>query len=83
MKIPSSPSIERLGMDECTGRIGLILDKSKEQRVKYHLQRLFSQHMKGFYFLQLEPEFMADKGLDIVPFYSDEEKNSSEIFDNY
>ncbi len=39
--------------------------------------------MKGFYFLQLEPEFMADKGLDIQPFYSDEEKDKSMIFDNY
>ena len=48
-----------------------------------YLQRLFSQHIKGFYFLQLEPEFMADKGLDIEPFYSDEEKNTSAIFDNY
>ena len=48
-----------------------------------YLQKLFAQHMKGFYFLQLEPEFMADKGLDIEPFYSDEEKNTSSIFDNY
>jgi len=39
--------------------------------------------MKGFYFMQLEPEFMADKGLDIESFYSDEERDSSEIFDNY
>ena len=48
-----------------------------------YLSRLFEQHMKGFYFLQLEPEFMADKGLDIEPFYSDTEKDSSAIFDNY
>ena len=48
-----------------------------------YLGRLFDQHMKGFYFLQLEPEFMADKGLDIEPFYSNEEKNASAIFDNY
>ena len=47
------------------------------------LQRLFSQHMKGFYFLQLEPEFMADKDLDIESFYADEEKDTSAIFDNY
>ena len=26
-------------------------------------------HLKGLYFLQLEPEFMADKGLDITSFY--------------
>ena len=48
-----------------------------------YLQKLFPQHIKGFYFLQLEPEFMADKGLDIEPFYPDEEKNKSAIFDNY
>ncbi len=49
-----------------------------------YLDRLFkNQHLKGFYFLQLEPEFMADKGLDIEPFYSDSEKDTSAIFDNY
>lgn len=49
-----------------------------------YLSRLFkNQHLKGFYFLQLEPEFMSDKGLDIEPFYSDEEMNTSAIFDNY
>ncbi len=48
-----------------------------------YIRRLFGQHLKGFYFLQLEPEFMADKGLDIESFYSDEEKNDSVFFDNY
>ncbi len=51
--------------------------------MQLYLQKLFPQRMKGFYFLQLEPEFMADKGLDIQPFYSDEEKDKSMIFDNY
>lgn len=51
--------------------------------VQMYLQKLFPQEIKGFYFLQLEPEFMADKGLDIQPFYADEEKNTSMIFDNY
>ncbi len=48
-----------------------------------YLQKLFPQHIKGFYFLQLEPEFMMDKGLDIEPFYTDEERDTSVIFDNY
>ena len=48
-----------------------------------YLRKLFVQQMKGFYFLQLEREFMKDKGLDIESFYSDEEKNTSAIFDNY
>lgn len=51
--------------------------------VQMYLQKLFPQHIKGFYFLQLEPEFMEDKRLDIQPFYSDEEKNTSMIFDHY
>ena len=48
-----------------------------------YVQRLIDNHIKGLYFLQLEPEFMKDKGLDIEPFYSEEEKNFSEIFENY
>ena len=48
-----------------------------------YLQRLFSQNIKGFYFMQLEPEFMANKAVDIEPFYSNDEKNDSAIFDNY
>lgn len=51
--------------------------------IQMYLRRLFRKHIKGFYFLQLEPEFMADKGLDIEPFYSDEEKDASSIFDSY
>lgn len=48
-----------------------------------YIQRLVKKKIKGLYFLQLEPEFMNDKGLDILPFYREEEKNSSAIFDNY
>lgn len=48
-----------------------------------YLSRLFRQPMKGFYFLQLEPEYMADKGLEIEPFYSQSEKDDSAIFDHY
>lgn len=48
-----------------------------------YLQKLFSNPLKGFYFLQLESGFMADKGLDIESFYSEQEKDDSVIFDNY
>lgn len=48
-----------------------------------YVQRLTDHHIKGLYFLQLEPEFMKDKGLDIKPFYSKEEKDESAIYDNY
>ena len=72
--------IDKLNMDE--GSIGMF-DFVAKGTTQMYLQKLFDQHIKGFYFLQLEPEFMADKGLDIEPFYSDEEKNRSAIFDNY
>ncbi len=72
--------IERLGLDE--GKLAFF-DFVAKGTTQMYLQKLFTQHLKGFYFLQLEPEFMADKGLDIEPFYSEEEKDSSAIFDNY
>jgi hypothetical protein len=50
---------------------------------QFYLQKLFTGHLKGFYFLQLEPEYMANKGLDIVSFYTDEEKENSAIYENY
>lgn len=72
--------IDKLGIG--SGELALF-DFVAKGTTQMYLQKVFSQHMKGFYFLQLEPEFMADKGLDIEPFYSDEEKNTSAIFDNY
>lgn len=72
--------IERLSIQDC----GIALfDFVAKGTVQMYLQKLFTQHMKGFYFLQLEPEFMADQGLDIQPFYQDEEKDTSMIFDHY
>lgn len=47
------------------------------------LQRLLDNHLIGLYFLQLEPEFMSDKELEIDSFYSKEEMASSAIFENY
>lgn len=72
--------IETFNLNE--GDIG-VFDFVAKGTTQMYLQKLFSQKLKGFYFLQLEPEFMADKGMEIEPFYSDEEKNTSAIFDNY
>lgn len=72
--------IEKLDIQDA--QIGMF-DFVAKGTTQMYLQKLFPKHMKGFYFLQLEPEFMADKGLDIEPFYSNEEKNGSAIFDNY
>ncbi len=72
--------IEKLGIK---GGDLAFFDFVAKGTTQMYLQKMFSQHMKGYYFLQLEPEFMADKGLDIEPFYSDEEKDKSAIFDNY
>lgn len=67
-----------IGMDEIA-----LFDFVAKGTTQMYLQRLFKQHIKGLYFLQPEPEFMEDKELDIEPFYSDEEKNGSAIFDYY
>lgn len=48
-----------------------------------YLQKLIPNNIYGLYFLQLEPEFMKDKGLQIQPFYTETERDNSAIFDNY
>ena len=48
-----------------------------------YIQRLVSNHLKGLYFLQLEREYMQEKGLDIQPFYDKKEADNSEIYENY
>lgn len=50
---------------------------------QYFLKNIFTGKLKGFYFLQLEPEFMANRGIDIVPFYTEAERDTSKIFDSY
>ncbi|MDC7279099.1 hypothetical protein NXH64_06210 [Butyrivibrio fibrisolvens] len=47
------------------------------------LKKLMTQELYGMYFLQLEPEFMSDKGLNIESFYTEAERDKSVIFDNY
>lgn len=72
--------IEKLGigMEEAA-----LFDFVAKGTAQMYLKRLFEKHIKGFYFLQLEPGFMEDKGLDIEAFYSDEEKHGNVIFDYY
>lgn len=48
-----------------------------------YVQRLVDNPIRGLYFLQLEPEFMRNKNLDIKTFYTEFEGDSSAIFDNY
>lgn len=51
--------------------------------IQMYIQRLISNHIKGFYFLQLEKEHMKDKNLDIQSFYRENEMGSNAIYDNY
>lgn len=48
-----------------------------------YCSRLVSNHLKGFYFLQLEKGFARDRSLDIQAFYDSEKEESRSIFDNY
>ncbi len=53
------------------------------QRIVSHEGKALDHRLKGFYFLQLEPDFMKDKGLDIEPFYKAEETEASGIYEYY
>lgn len=48
-----------------------------------YVERLAGRHMKGFYFLQLEKEYMSDKGLDIEAFYDNDGEKNSKIYEDY
>ncbi len=48
-----------------------------------YIQRLVSKHLKGIYFLRLEADEMADKGLDIESFYEEKESEGGAIYENY
>lgn len=48
-----------------------------------YISRLVENHIKGFYFLQLEKEFMKDKGLDIVSFYQNDESYYCAVYEDY
>lgn len=70
------------GLDVKEGNIAFF-DFVAKGTSQMYIQRLVDNHLKGFYFLQLEAEHMKDYGLDISPFYENDETASCAIFDNY
>ena len=44
--------------------------------IQLYTARLVGNPIVGLYFLQIEPEYMKDKHLDITPFYTEEERES-------
>ncbi len=60
-----------------------IFDFVAKGTTQFFIQKIIKQHLVGLYFLQLEPEFMSDKNLEIDSFYKNEERDDSVIFDNY
>ena len=51
--------------------------------VQMYIQRLLPNHLTGFYFMQLESEQMADKGLDIRVFFDSSSESAETVFENY
>ena len=64
------------------GKLG-VFDFVAKGTTQFFLQKIMPQELLGLYFLQLEPEFMADKNLKIESFYTEKERDTSAIFDNY
>lgn len=48
-----------------------------------YLQRLIGNHLRGFYFLRLEKEYMKERNIDIQSFYADGDKESCAIYNDY
>jgi predicted HAD superfamily hydrolase len=77
-KINNQKYIESLKLND--GSVALF-DFVAKGTSQMYIQKLLDNQIIGLYFLQLEPEFMKDKGLEIVPFFKESE--NSAIFDNY
>ena len=72
--------IESLSLDDKPVALFDFVAKGTSQM---YIQKLIPNDIYGLYFLQLELEFMKDKGLKIQPFYTEAERDKSAIFDNY
>lgn len=72
--------IESLHIEE--GRIAFF-DFVSKGTTQLYVERLVENPVVGLYFLQMEPEYMKDRHLDIRPFYTEEEREDSAIFDSY
>lgn len=72
--------IESLSLDDKPIALFDFVAKGTSQM---YIQKLMPNDICGLYFLQLEPEFMKDKGLKIQPFYTETQRDQSAIFDNY
>lgn len=72
--------IESLSLDDKPIALFDFVAKGTSQM---YIQKLIPNDIYGVYFLQLEPEFMKNKGLKITPFYTEAERDKSAIFDNY
>ena len=72
--------IESLSLDDKPIALFDFVAKGTSQM---YLQKLMPNDIYGLYFLQLEPEFMKDRGLKIQAFYTEAERDKSAIFDNY
>ena len=72
--------IKTLGLGD--GKLG-VFDFVAKGTTQLFLQKIMPQKLKGLYFLQLEPEFMKDKNVDIISFYEEAERDTSAIFNYY
>lgn len=72
--------IEKIGLRK--GNIAFF-DFVAKGTCQMYVQRLVKNSLRGLYFLQLEPKYMKEKGLDIQSFYSHEELETSAVYDNY
>jgi len=48
-----------------------------------YIQRIVPSRLIGFYFMQLEPEYMADQGIDVFSFYEYENGKGCTMFEDY
>lgn len=72
--------MDKLGIED---KKTALFDFVAKGTVQLYLQRILKRKLQGFYFMQMEPDSMEGKGVDVEPFYPEADKDKSVMFDNY
>lgn len=68
---------------ECNDGKTVFVDMAAKGTIQYLIEKIFTQKLKGLYFLQLEPEFATAHNIEVESLYTDDGKTGSKIFEDF
>lgn len=68
---------------EIQGGAVAFMDFVAKGTTQFYLSRIINRELRGFYFLQPEPESMKKCGVNVSSFYTEDERENSSIYELY